>query len=309
MPVNVEIWIQQLVNALTIGGMYTLVAVGFTLFFGVLRLINFAHGEVFMFGAFTGLVIAWGFEASGVEPGLGVILAMFAGAMSVCAVLGAVMERFAYRPVRGMPPLIMLVTSLAVGIALREAVKEFFPEGANPHPYVSPYSFENITVGGVILDYTQIGLIVSSLAMVYAIYLVVDEDLDRPRHAGHLRRSGRRPHDGHRGRHGHPKHLPAGVGARRRGRGHERTLLPVDPLRHGLGNGDQGIHRRGHRRSRERLRCDVRGAMWLAIVEVLIVALVPEGSRYKDVGVFLLLILVLVFRPSGLIGAAPQKMG
>ena len=58
----IETWAQQLINGLTIGGMYTLVAVGFTLFFGVLRLINFAHGEVFMLGGFVGLVVAWSAE-------------------------------------------------------------------------------------------------------------------------------------------------------------------------------------------------------------------------------------------------------
>ena len=303
-----EIWIQQLVNALTIGGMYTLVAVGFTLFFGVLRLINFAHGEVFMFGAFTGLVIAWGAEASGIESGPGVIVAMFVGAMSLCAVLGAVMERFAYRPVRGMPPLIMLVTSLAVGIALREAVKEFFPEGANPHPYVSPYKFENVTVGGVILDYTQIGLILCSLAMVYAVYLLVTRSW-----IGRAMRATSEDLDA----------------ARMMGIEVDKVIRNTFLLGSALG-GAAGVMNGLYYLS---VRFDmgwvmaikgftaavigglgnVYGAMFggyvLALIEVLIVALVPEGSRYKDVGVFLLLILVLVFRPSGLARAAPQKMG
>ncbi len=109
-----EVWAQQLVNGLTIGGMYTLVAVGFTLFFGVLRLINFAHGEVFMLGGFAGLVVGWGAQAVGITNGLIIIFVMLVVAMGVCAIIGALMERFAYRPVRGMPVLIMLVTSLAV---------------------------------------------------------------------------------------------------------------------------------------------------------------------------------------------------
>ena len=288
--------------------MYTLVAVGFTLFFGVLRLINFAHGEVFMLGGFVGLVVAWSAEGLGITNGIIVVLLMFLIAMSVCAIIGAVMERFAYRPVRGMPVLIMLVTSLAVGIVVREAVKEFFPEGANPHAFFSPFKYESINFGSVILDYTQLGLIISSLLLVYGVHLLVtktwvgramratSEDLDAARMMG----------------------IESDVVIR-------NTFFLGSALGGAAGvmNGlyylsirfDMGwvMAIKGFTAAVIGGLGNVYGAMFggyiVAAVEVLTVALIPEGSRYKDVFVFLLLILVLVFRPSGLLKTPAQKMG
>tara|TARA_B100001123_G_scaffold407386_1_gene499607 strand:- start:616 stop:1533 length:918 start_codon:yes stop_codon:yes gene_type:complete len=304
----IETWAQQLINGLTIGGMYTLVAVGFTLFFGVLRLINFAHGEVFMLGGFVGLVVAWSAEGLGITNGIIIVLLMFLIAMGVCAIIGAVMERFAYRPVRGMPVLIMLVTSLAVGIVVREAVKEFFPEGANPHAFFSPFKYESINFGSVILDYTQLGLIISSLLLVYGVHLLVtktwvgramratSEDLDAARMMG----------------------IESDVVIR-------NTFFLGSALGGAAGvmNGlyylsirfDMGwvMAIKGFTAAVIGGLGNVYGAMFggyiVAAVEVLTVALIPEGSRYKDVFVFLLLILVLVFRPSGLLKTPAQKMG
>lgn len=303
-----EVWAQQLVNGLTIGGMYTLVAVGFTLFFGVLRLINFAHGEVFMLGGFAGLVVGWGAQAVGITNGLIVIFMMLVVAMGVCAIIGALMERFAYRPVRGMPVLIMLVTSLAVGIVVREAVKEFFPEGANPHAFYSPFQFDNITIGTVVLDYTQIGLIVSSLVIVFSVHLLVaktwagramraiSEDLDAARMMGVEVDSVIR----------NTFFLGSALG----GIAGVMNGLYYLSIRFDMG-WVMGI--KGFTAAIVGGLGSVYGAMIggyvVAFVEVLVVALIPEGSRYKDVFVFLLLILVLVFRPSGILKAPAQKAG
>ena len=120
--------------------MYTLVAVGFTLFFGVLGLINFAHGEVFMLGAFAALFVARLLQqhrrARGLVSGGGHVRRR--ERVLRCG-RHAVTERLAYRPVRRSPMLIMLITSLGVSFLMRESVKEFFPEGANPLAFPSPY--------------------------------------------------------------------------------------------------------------------------------------------------------------------------
>src|ERR1700731_384096 len=92
-----ENWAQQLVNAATIGGMYTLVAVGFTLFFGVLGLINFAHGEVFMLVAFAALFAAGFLRSIGVPAGWLLVVAMFVVASIFCGAVGMLTERLAYR--------------------------------------------------------------------------------------------------------------------------------------------------------------------------------------------------------------------
>lgn len=304
----VELWAQQLVNALTIGGMYTLVAIGFTLFFGVLRLINFAHGEVFMLGGFTGLVVSWIALALGISSGLLIIALMFVASMAVCAGLGVLMERFAYRPVRGMPPLVMLVTSLAVGIALREALKEFFPEGANPHAFFSPYKYENITIGSIVLDYTQLGLIIASLLIVYAVYLLVtktwagramraiSEDLDAARMMGIDVDTVVR----------NTFFLGSAIG----GAAGVMNGLYYLSIRFDMG---WVMAIKGFTAAVFGGLGNVYGAILggyvVAAIEVVVVTLVPEGSRYKDVFVFLLLIAVLVFRPSGILKANPQKMG
>jgi len=303
-----ELWAQQLINGLTIGGMYTLVAVGFTLFFGVLRLINFAHGEVFMLGAFAGLVVAWGAQGLGIQNGILIIFLMFVVSMSVCAIIGALMERFAYRPVRGMPVLIMLVTSLAVGIVVREVVKEFFPEGANPHAFYSPFKYGSFKLGSVILDYTQIGLIFSSVLLVYGVHLLVtktwvgramraiSEDLEAARMMGvevdNVIRN--------------TFFLGSALG----GAAGVMNGLYYLSIRFDMG-WVMGI--KGFTAAVVGGLGNVYGAVLggyiVAAVEVLVVALIPEGSRYKDVFVFLLLILVLVFRPSGLLKTPEQKMG
>ena len=228
--------------------------------------------------------------------------------MGVCAIVGALMERFAYRPVRGMPVLIMLVTSLAVGIVVREVVKEFFPEGANPHAFFSPFEYQSITIGTVVLDYTQIGLIVSSFVLVYGVHLLVaktwagramraiSEDLDAARMMGVEVDSVIR----------NTFFLGSALG----GVAGVMNGLYYLSIRFDMG-WVMGI--KGFTAAIVGGLGNVYGAMIggyvVAFVEVLVVALIPEGSRYKDVFVFLLLILVLVFRPSGILKAPAQKAG
>src|SRR5919199_1329709 len=169
-----ENWAQQLVNAATIGGMYTLVAIGFTLFFGVLGLINFAHGEVFMLGAFSGLVAARLLQGAGVASGWVLIVSMFLVASAFCGLVGVLTERLAFKPVRRSPILVMLITSLGVSFVMRESVKEFFPEGANPLAFPSPYVTRELVLGSVVINYTQIALVGASLLLVGGLYLLVE---------------------------------------------------------------------------------------------------------------------------------------
>src|SRR5271166_5186899 len=90
--------VQQLVNGLSLGSIYALIALGYTMVYGILRLINFAHGDVYMVGAYTGYYISARYR--GVEPSLPRAMAVMLAAMLVCAALGVIIERFAYRPVR-----------------------------------------------------------------------------------------------------------------------------------------------------------------------------------------------------------------
>jgi branched-chain amino acid transport system permease protein len=304
----VDIWIQQLANALTIGGMYTLVAVGFTIFFGVLRLINFAHGEIFMFGAFAALATSTLLLGMGIVSPLIVLPIMALVAVVIAAVLGVALERAAFKPLRGLPPLLMLVTSLAVGITVREAVKELYPQGANPQRFFSPYGQDSFTIGGVSLSNLQIGLILFSFALVYAVHILVTRTW-----MGRAMRATSEDQDAA---------LMMGVDVDAVIR---NTFIIGSALGAAAGvmNGlyyqsvkfDMGwvMGVKGFTAAVIGGLGNVYGAVLggyaLALFEVLIVAVVPNGSHYKDVFVFVILIGILVFRPSGILGSPQQKMG
>lgn len=303
-----EIWIQQLVNALTIGGMYTLVAVGFTIFFGVLRLINFAHGEIFMFGGFAALATSTLLTAHGVTNPFLVLVVMSFVAVVVSAALGVALEQVAFRPLRGLPPLLMLVTSLAVGITVREAVKEFYPQGANPHRFYSPYGGDGLSVGGVFFSNMQIGLVLFSFALVWGVHLLVARTW-----TGRAMRAASEDQDA-------ARMMGIDVDAVVR-----NTFIIGSALGAAAGvmNGlyyqsvkfDMGwvMGVKGFTAAVIGGLGNVYGAILggyaLAIFEVLVVALVPNGSQYKDVCVFMILIGILVFRPSGILGTPQQKVG
>ena len=120
---------QQLVNGISLGSIYALIALGYTMVYGVLRLINFAHGDVYMVGAYAGYYLSR--KLKGDEPSLLGALVVMLGAMLVCAVLGVIIERFAYRPVRRARGDLLIT---AIGVSL------FIENGAqlvSPRPEVS----------------------------------------------------------------------------------------------------------------------------------------------------------------------------
>ncbi|MEB3299969.1 MAG: branched-chain amino acid ABC transporter permease [Candidatus Sericytochromatia bacterium] len=118
-----ELLAQQVLNGLTIGSMYALIALGYTMVYGILQLINFAHGEVFMIGSFLGLGTLMSLEKW--VPGLGVVPSLAAAlivAMSGAALLGVAIERIAYRPLRHSPRLSLLITALGLSIILQNGI-------------------------------------------------------------------------------------------------------------------------------------------------------------------------------------------
>lgn len=167
---------QQLVNGLTLGGVYALIALGYSLVYGILQLLNFAHGEVYMIGAFVG----WGvfsLLAPGdvlLVPAWAAILLMLLGAMLACGFLGVGIERFAYRPLRGAPRIAPLISALGVSFFLQNAV--LLTLGARYHTYrtglLIPPAW-NLSLPGVTLSFTRILIIlVAGLLMLGLHYLV-----------------------------------------------------------------------------------------------------------------------------------------
>ncbi|PYN55459.1 MAG: branched-chain amino acid ABC transporter permease [Candidatus Rokuibacteriota bacterium] len=146
---------QQVVNGLMLGGAYALVAIGYTLIFGVLNLLHLAHGEVFMVGAYVGLALA----LAGFPP-----WATLLGAMLAAATLGVVVERVAFRPVRFRGSHVTpLMTTIAVGLVLQHAVVKLF--GAEPVAFPAPFAATAIGLGPVSLSTLQLLIFGTSVAL------------------------------------------------------------------------------------------------------------------------------------------------
>ena len=154
--------LQQLLNGVTWGSIYALIALGYTMVYGVLRLINFAHGEIYMVGAMTGYYAARFFGVAG-EPSLAGLLLVLAASMVVCGLLGALIERVAYRPLRNAGRLAPLITAIGVSLLLQNLGQIVF--GADPKFFPSlVHSQEIARVGGIALSNVQLTVLLTSTA-------------------------------------------------------------------------------------------------------------------------------------------------
>ena len=164
---------QYLVNGLMLGLMYALVAVGFTLFFGVLDVIKFSHGDVLTVGAFTGFATWLAIKAAIAIPWLQLAIVAIA-AMLGMAVLGALIARFLILPLRAAPALNTLLITLMLGTVLRESVRLFFPDGSNPKPFPSLLPTTPFTYGLFTVRLDSVILFVAGLAMIAAVHLIIN---------------------------------------------------------------------------------------------------------------------------------------
>ncbi len=165
---------QYLMNGLMLGMMYALVAVGFTLFFGVMDIINFAHGDVLMCGAFAALATILGLAGIGVASPWLQLLGAAVVAVATMAVLGAVIARTLVLPLKGAPPLNTLLITLMLGIALHEGVRLFYPQGANPQRFPSLLPTNAYTFGHFTLRIDSMLLLVTGLAVIVGIHLLIN---------------------------------------------------------------------------------------------------------------------------------------
>jgi branched-chain amino acid transport system permease protein len=156
--------IQQLINGLTLGSTYALVALGYTLIFGVLEIINMAHGEIFMFGAFIGLLTILHFKGS-------FVLAL-CGAVLVSLILGLFLEWFALRPLRGkkgVTHLSSLISTIGVSIFLENLAHKLF--GPETQPF--PIPFENVVFGSGAIQVSLVQLIIFVISVIVMVVLQV----------------------------------------------------------------------------------------------------------------------------------------
>jgi branched-chain amino acid transport system permease protein len=165
-----ETFLQQLINGLSLGAIYALIALGYTMVYGVLRLINFAHGDVYMLGAFAGYFIANALKLDANPSILWAILVTI-GAMAVCAVVGILIERFAYRPVRHHSRLTSLITAIGVSLLLEYGGQVVF--GATPRFFPQMVRSETYSLGGVQITNQSLLIIVVAVVMMFGLHFVV----------------------------------------------------------------------------------------------------------------------------------------
>ncbi len=165
---------QYVMNGLMLGMMYALVAVGFTLFFGVIDIINFSHGDVLMVGAFTGLATSLGLTAVGVESPWLVLGAAIIVSVSLTMLMGALIARTLVLPLKNAPPLNTLLITLMLGTVLHEGVRLFYPRGANPQRFPSLLPTDAYTFGNFTLRIDSLIVLVAGLAVIVGIHLLIN---------------------------------------------------------------------------------------------------------------------------------------
>lgn len=297
----VELLLQQAFNGLMLGVMYALVAVGFTLFFGVLDVIHFSHGDVFMLGAFAGLTLLVALGAAGVgHPAVAVTLAL-AGAILLTGALGVLAERICVKPLARSSPLMTLLATLSLGLVIREAVLIFYPRGADPKPFPRLLPDGGMELGGVSIRYENLVILVVGFGAMVAVDLVIN----RTRMGAAIRAIAQDPE-----------------AAQMMGVPLDRTVDATFFLGSGLaavagilsgfyysevhfimgvtggviGFSAAAIGGLGN------VYGAIVGGLLFGMLQTMAAALIPRGSEFRDVVAFAVVMLFLVLRPSGILG-------
>ena len=296
-----ELLLQQALNGLMLGVMYALVAVGFTLFFGVLDVIHFSHGDIYMLGAFAGLTVLAGLAAVGLgTPAVALVLA-FAGSILIVGALGVVAERVCVRPLARASPLMTLLATLSLGLVIRESVLIFYPRGADPKPFPQLLPVGGFELGGVAIRYENLVILaVAVLAMIS-----VDLLINHTRMGAAIRAVAQDPE-----------------AAQMMGVNLDATvdltffigsgLAAIAGILSGLyyseihfimgvsggviGFSAAAIGGLGN------VYGAILGGLLFGMVQTLSAALIPRGSEFRDVVAFAVVMLFLIVRPSGILG-------
>ncbi len=299
-----ETFIQQIINGLVLGSMYALVALGYTMVYGIINLINFAHGEVLMVGALVSWTIVTGMADSGL-PGWLLLLISLVAAIVVCAALNFSIEKIAYRPLRTAPRLAPLITAMGMSLLLQTLAMILWKPTIKSYPILLPT--EPIYVFGAVINTVQIIILVTTAVVLAGLmYLVNYTKLGRamrataenPRVAGLM---GVRPDMVISATFVIGAALAAIAGvmwaANYGSASHTMGFLPglkafTAAVFGGIGN----------------LAGAMVGGVALGIIEALGAGYIGAltggvlGSHYQDIFAFIVLILVLTLRPSGLLG-------
>ncbi len=295
---------QQIMNWLALASIYALLAIGFSLLFGVLNVIHFSHGDVALTAPF--IAMATVIVLTGLMPAIPAMagMALVAGiivSIAAVGVLGILLDRFVIRRFRVAPPMMALVATVALGVVLRELIRLLYPQGSNPHAFPRIFEGTAVNFAGVPVPWLVVAMMGVTVVLVAALALflsktalgirirAVSQDLEMARLVGidHNRifqvtffiASATGAVAG--------LFFASYVGLIRFDFGITAGLLGFSAAVIGeLGN----------------MTGAVVGSLVLAALDTLVQAVVPDGATYRLVVAFLLVILILVFRPSGLFG-------
>jgi branched-chain amino acid transport system permease protein len=297
----IELLLQQAMNGLMLGVVYALVAVGFTLFFGVLDVIHFSHGDIFMLGAFAGLTALAGLGAIGIgAPAVALALA-FAGSILVVGLLGVVAERVCVKPLARSSPLMTLLATLSLGLVIREAVLIFYPRGADPKPFPQLLPAGGFEAGGVAIRYENLAI----LAIAIVAMVSVDLLINRTRMGAAIRAVAQDPEAAQmmgvnlNGTVDLTFFIGSGLAAIAgilSGLYYSEIHFIMGVSGGVIGFSAAAIGGLGN------VYGAILGGLLFGMVQTLSAALIPRGSEFRDVVAFAVVMLFLVVRPSGILG-------
>ncbi|WP_020506023.1 branched-chain amino acid ABC transporter permease [Lamprocystis purpurea] len=299
-----DVLLQQLINGLILGSLYALVALGYTMVYGILELINFAHGEIVMVGAMVSVSVLAALTAAGVPVALALPLAL-AAAVVVCVVTGVLVERIAYRPLRNAPRLAPLITAIGVSIVLQNLAMIFWGRQYLSFPPVIEVRVYDV-LGATVSNIQILILVVAALTMGGLLLLVNRTRLGRAMRATAQNRE------------------VAGLMGVDVNRVIAATFIVGSALAavaglliasyYGIAHYNMGFILGLKAFSAAvlggigNIPGALLGGLLLGVIESLGAGYIGDltggflGSHYQDIFAFLILILVLTFRPSGLLG-------
>ena len=165
-----DTFVQQLINGLTIGSIYALIALGYTMVYGILKLINFAHGDVYMIGAYAGFLIAVNVFDS--QPSIIGFLVVLFGSMLIAGIIGILIERFAYRPVRKFSRMTTLITAMGMSLLIEYLFTFIFTGIPKSFPLLIDNENYNL-FGDVTINNSQIIIFVVSILLMIALQYII----------------------------------------------------------------------------------------------------------------------------------------
>ncbi|OGR85794.1 MAG: ABC transporter permease [Elusimicrobia bacterium RIFCSPHIGHO2_02_FULL_57_9] len=289
--------IQQIVNALTLGAIYSLIALGYTLVYGILTMINFAHSEILMLGAFAALGLAT--VLGGLATGPSGVVILFAASMAAAGILNVVVERFAYRPLRHISRLAPLISAIGVSIVLQNVVFLWVSTQSLSFPQILPLRHGQFL--GATMSSFQLMILTASLVLMVLLHFFIEKTaMGKAMRAcsDDMETAGLMGIDSNK-----IIALTFFVGGALGGAAGVLYGMYYGSIKYNLGflPGAKAFTAAvlggiGN------IRGAVLGGFTLGFLEVMASGYIPNGAQWRDVIAFTILIIVLLIRPSGILG-------